>query len=156
MACNLGATALVVKDFYMPLFKSSEKHQIYAVRLIAFILGVLPVPFALYLPGLLKTIFFARALRAALAVIVVFWFYAPRFGSKAGVTVGLTLSIAFTTTWFLLKDPFGIDNMYIAVATPLLCMCVSHIFKKRTPNLPAAPGAPDDSVRSVATKVSEG
>jgi SSS family solute:Na+ symporter len=146
MACNLAATALVVKDFYMPLFKQNEDSHIYAVRLIAVIIGLLPVPFALYLPGLLKTIFFARALRAALAVIVVFWFYAPSFGTAKGVTVGLTLSIAFTTLWFLLKDPFGIDNMYIAVATPLLCMLASHLFRKRTS------GGSGEQVRLAATK----
>jgi SSS family solute:Na+ symporter len=129
LACHLGATALVMRDFYTPLFKPSEKHQIHVVRVLALVLGLLPVPFALYVPALLKTVFFARALRASLTVIVLFGFYAPRFGSKMGATVGLTLSVLFTTIWFVLKDPFQIDNMYIAVATPLICMLVSSFFK---------------------------
>ncbi|MGA2963572.1 MAG: sodium:solute symporter family protein [Candidatus Korobacteraceae bacterium] len=136
LACHLGATALVMKDFYMPLFKPGEKHQIQAVRMLALVLGLLPVPFALYVPALLKTVFFARALRASLTVIVLFGFYAPRIGTKRGATIGLVLSVLFTTIWFVLKDPFGIDNMYIAVATPLICLLVSNVFRKTSPRGP--------------------
>ena len=63
-------------------------------------------------------------------MIVLFGFYAPRIGNKVGATVGLGLSVVFTTIWFVLKDPFGIDNMYITVAAPFLCMLVSHVFRR--------------------------
>ena len=131
LACQLGSTALVMKDFYTPLVKPNERHQIQAVRIVALMLGLLPVPFALYIPALLKTVFFARALRASLTVIVLFAFYAPKIGNKAGATAGLILSVVCTTIWFVLKDPFGIDNMYIAVATPLLCMLIGKFFGAR-------------------------
>ncbi|MGO8717794.1 MAG: sodium:solute symporter family protein [Acidobacteriaceae bacterium] len=137
LACHIGSTALVMKDFYAPLFKPSEKHQIHAVRILALILGLLPVPFALYIPGLLKTVFFARALRTSITVIVLFAFYAPRIGNKRGAATGLVLSALFTTAWFVLKNPFGIDNMYIAVATPVICMLVSSLFRKQQPGEPA-------------------
>jgi len=130
LACHLGATALVMKDFYAPLVKPSEKHQILAVRILAIILGVLPVPFALYVPALLKTVFFARALRASLTVIVLFMFYAPKVGSKRSATVSLVLSVLFTTIWFVLKNPFGIDNMYVAVATPFVCLLGGALFRR--------------------------
>ncbi len=94
------------------------------------ILGILPVPFALFVPGLLKTVFFARALRASLTVIVLFMFYAPKVGSKKSVNVGLILSVIFTSIWFFLKNPFGIDNMYIAVATPLVCLLVGAVITR--------------------------
>jgi SSS family solute:Na+ symporter len=136
LAAQLGSTALVMKDFYSPLFKPSEKHQIHAVRIVAILLGLLPVPFALYVPALLKTIFFARALRASLTVIALFAFYAPRVGTKKGAAAGLWCSVVATTIWFFLKDPFGIDNMYIAVAAPLLCMLISNLFQKRQPGKP--------------------
>jgi SSS family solute:Na+ symporter len=141
LACQLGSTALVMKDFYAPLIKPTERHQIQAVRIVALILGLLPVPFALYIPALLKTVFFARALRASLTVIVLFAFYAPKIGNKAGATAGLILSVLFTTIWFVLKDPFGIDNMYIAVATPLVCMLVGKLFRgqPRTGGKPLKP-----------------
>jgi SSS family solute:Na+ symporter len=130
LACHLGGTALVMKDFYLPWVKPDEKHQIIAVRILAILLGILPIPFALYVPALLKTVFFARALRASLTVIVLFMFYGPNVGSRKGATIGLGLSVLLTTAWFALKNPFGIDNMYIAVATPFLAMLVSHAFRR--------------------------
>jgi SSS family solute:Na+ symporter len=136
LACHLGATALVMKDLYLPVMKPSEKHQMFAVRTLAIILGLLPVPFALYVPALLKTVFFARALRASLTVIVLFMFYAPKVGSKASATASLVLSVLFTTIWFVLKNPLGIDNMYIAVATPLVCLLVGKLMRRTTPVTP--------------------
>lgn len=147
LACHLGATALVMKDFYIPLVKPSEKHQIHAIRALAVILGILPVPFALFVPGLLKTVFFARALRASLTVIVLFMFYAPMVGYKKSVNVGLILSVIFTSIWFLLKNPFGIDNMYIAVATPLVCLLVGAVIARIRPSSPIP-----EQVRSADTR----
>ncbi len=134
LACNLGATALVMRDFIIPLAKPDEKRQMVIVRVLAIILGLLPIPFALYVPGLLKTVFFARALRTSVAVIALFMFYGPQIGNKAGATIGLVLSVIFTTVWFAMGNPFGIDNMYIALCTPLVVMLVSHVFNKNYPN----------------------
>jgi SSS family solute:Na+ symporter len=131
LACNLGATALVMKDFYIPLVKPSEKNQIIAVRALAILLGLLPIPFALYVPALLKTVFSARALRTSVAVIALFMFYAPRIGTTSGATIGLVLSVVFTTIWFALDNPFVIDNMYIALGTPIVVMFISQIFNKK-------------------------
>jgi solute:Na+ symporter, SSS family len=130
LACNIGSTALVMKDFYIPLVKPSEKRQIVAVRIIAVVLGLLPIPFALYVPALLKTVFFARALRTSVAVVALFMFYAPRIGNNTSAALGLTLSIVFTTVWFAMNNPFGIDNMYIALGTPIIAMLIGQIFKK--------------------------
>jgi len=129
-ACILGATALIMKDFYIPFVKPNEKNQIIAVRVLVVLCGLLPVPFALYIPALLKTVFFARAIRTSIAVFALFMFYAPQVGTKAGATLGLVLSVVFTTVWFVLNNPFGIDNMYIALVTPVVVMLLSHIFKK--------------------------
>ena len=131
LACNLGATALVMKDFYIPLVKPSPKKQIIAIRVLAIFLGLLPIPFALYVPALLKTVFFARALRTSIAVIALFMFYAPRIGNKSGATMGLILSVVFTTIWFAMNNPFGIDNMFIALATPIIAMLISHMFNNK-------------------------
>jgi len=79
---------------------------------------------------LLKTVYYARALRASLTVIVLFMFYAPKVGSKRSATVSLVLSVLFTTIWFVLKNPLGIDNMYIAVATPFVCLLAGASFRR--------------------------
>ena len=132
LACQLGATALIMKDFVVPVFKPDEKRQILWTRMIAIIIGLVPIPFALFVPGLLKTLFFARALRTAIAVVAIFMFYLPDIGSKKSATVGLLLSVAGTTIWFILGNPYGIDNIYIAAAIPALVMVTDRLLCKKT------------------------
>jgi SSS family solute:Na+ symporter len=131
LACQLGATALIMKDFYIPLVNPDEKHKMRATKIISVLIGLLPIPFALYVPGLLKTIFFARALRTSVAIIAIFMFYLPHIGSSKGATIGLLCSILGTTAWFLLGNPWGIDNIYIAAAIPALAMIIDQLFFKK-------------------------
>jgi solute:Na+ symporter, SSS family len=130
LACILGATALVMKDFYIPWVKPGEKHKILATRFVSVIIGLMPIPFALYVPGMIKTIFFARALRTSITVVLLFMFFLPHMASKTGATIGLACSIALTIIWFALGNPWGIDNMYIAVATPALVMVLDNIYHR--------------------------
>ena len=128
LACTLGATALVMKDFVVPIFKVDEKKQIIWTRVISLVIGLAPIPFALFVPGLLKTLFFARALRTTVAIVAIFMFYLPHIGSSKSATVGLLLSVAGTTIWFVLGNPFGIDNIYVAAAIPALVMLGDRLF----------------------------
>lgn len=130
LACQLGATALVMKDFYTPLVKPSEKHSIWATRIIAIIIGFLPVPFALLVPGMIKTFFFARALRTAITILVLFMFYAPHMASKTGGAVALLLSVVATIIWFVLGNPYGIDNIYVALVIPAVVMLIDHAYHR--------------------------
>jgi SSS family solute:Na+ symporter len=127
MACKIGATALFMKDFYIPLVKPGEKQQLLAARIVSVFIGLLPLPFALYVPGLLKTIFFARALRTSVSVIAIFMFYLPHFGSNRGAVAGLICAFVGTTIWFIAGDPWGIDNIYIAAVIPGVSMLVGRI-----------------------------
>jgi len=129
MACKIGATALFMKDFYIPLVKPGEKHQLLAARIVSVFIGLLPLPFALYVPGLLKTIFFARALRTSVAVIAIFMFYLPYFGSSRGAVAGLICAFVGTTAWFIAGDPWGIDNIYIAAVIPGAAMVIDRAFR---------------------------
>jgi len=128
LACQLGATALIMKDFVVPIVKPDEKKQIVLTRVIAILIGLAPIPFALYVPGLLKTLFFARALRTAVAVVALFMFYGPNIGSNKSATAGLILSVAGTTIWFILGNPYGIDNIFVAAAIPALVMIADRLF----------------------------
>jgi len=134
LACTLGATALIMKDFIVPIFKIDEKKQIVWTRLIAILIALAPLPFALFVPGLLKTIFFARALRTTVAVIAIFMFYLPNIGSSKSATYGLLLSVAGTTIWFIMGNPFGIDNIYVATAIPAMVMLSDRLFFKTNSN----------------------
>jgi SSS family solute:Na+ symporter len=35
-----------------------------------------------------------------------------------------------TTAWYLLGNPYGIDNMYIALATPAIVIAVERVFDR--------------------------
>ncbi|MDR3561039.1 MAG: sodium:solute symporter family protein [Negativicutes bacterium] len=132
-ATTLGATALIVRDFYTPWAKPDEKKKLIATRVIAAIFGLLPVGFALLTPEVIKTLFFARALRTSLSVVVVCMFYFPFFGSSRGVTASLLAAIVATTAWFLLGDPFGIDNVYIAILVPLVILIIDRLMGPPAP-----------------------
>ncbi|MDR3592026.1 MAG: sodium:solute symporter family protein [Negativicutes bacterium] len=132
LACQLGATALIMKDFVAPAINMTEKKKMVLTRVIAVLVGLLPIPFALYVPGLLKTLFFARALRTAVAVVAIFMFYLPQIGSNRSATFGLLCSVAGTTIWFVLGNPWGIDNIYVAAVIPALIMVADRfIYGKR-------------------------
>jgi len=36
-----------------------------------------------------------------------------------------------TSIWYLLGDPFGINNMYIALLTPALIMAIDHMIPSK-------------------------
>lgn len=146
LACTLGSTALVMKDFVIPFVKPSEKASLNWSRTLAVILGLAAVPFALFVPALLKVVFFARALRTILAVVAIFAFYAPRFSSKKGAMWSLILSTLATIFWFAFinSGPLGnavvagiqlktIDNIFIAAIVPALIMVIDHFVVKRKP-----------------------
>jgi SSS family solute:Na+ symporter len=141
-ACQLGATALIMKDFFVPWFKPAEKNRLLATRWLSVLIGLAPIPFALYVPGLLKTIFFARALRTTVSVIVVFMFYLPMMGSSRSAFWGLILGSVGVVTWFFLGDPFGIDNIYIGVAIPALVMLGHGLISRGKKEKAAAAGVP--------------
>ncbi len=130
-AGTLGCTALVMKDIYTPLVKPSEKHALLATRILAIVIGLLPIPFAMLMPGILKTIFFARALRTAISMVAIAMFFLPYFSSSKGAFWGLLLSTVATTVWFLLGNPYGIDNIYIAALVPMIVMAIDHVFNKK-------------------------
>jgi SSS family solute:Na+ symporter len=126
-AMTLGSTALIMRDIYVPLVKPSDRHSLIAARLIAVLFGLVPVFFALLAPEIIKTLFFSRALRTSLSVVVICMFYLPFFSSGRGVTIGLVLSVIITTVWYILQNPFGVDNIYIAIVVPSVVMAIDHV-----------------------------
>lgn len=139
LACTLGSTALIMKDFVIPYVKPDEKASLMWSRIMAVVLGAVAVPFALFVPGLLKVVFFARALRTILAIVAIFAFYAPHFSSRTGAVWSLIITSVATVLWFALVNsgPMGsiviagiqlkdIDNIFIAAILPVLIMVIDH------------------------------
>lgn len=134
-ACTLGATALIMKDIYIPLVNPNDPHQLIASRFISVVVGFLPIPFALLMPEILKVVFFSRALRTVIAIVVIGTFYFPSFCTNGGVLWSLVLATVGTTIWYSLGNPFGIDNMYVAVALTLITMGFAHLLFLRKGNI---------------------
>lgn len=130
LACIVGTSALFMKDVYIPLIKPDKKHELIATRLVTVLIGLIPIPFALYVPMLLKTVFFARALRTIIAVILVFMLFLPHIGSSRSATIAIIASVVATTIWFALGNPFGIDNIFVAIVVPAAIMFLGCICKK--------------------------
>ncbi len=85
-----------------------------ATRWASLIIGFLPLIFVLLVPEVLKLSFFTRAIRLSITVVAVIAFYAPFFRSTRGANAGLIGACVVTSVWYLLGDPFGINNMYVA------------------------------------------
>ncbi|MDB5980426.1 MAG: hypothetical protein JWQ69_1441 [Pseudomonas sp.] len=131
LACQVGTTALLMSDFIIPFVKPDEANKLKITRIVSILVGLMPIPFALFVPGLLDTIFFARALRTAIAVVAVFLFYLPGVGSGKSAMFGLMGSVVGTSIWYMLGDPW-FDDVYIAMAVPALFMTGDRlIFGKR-------------------------
>jgi len=121
-ALLIGATTLLVKDFYIPIVRPKSQENVLATRVITVVLGLLPLPFVWFVPDILHIVFFSRSLRASIGVIAVFAFYLPTIGRSKTVVVALVGSLVGTTLWFALGNPLGVDNVYVALLVPIIAM----------------------------------
>jgi solute:Na+ symporter, SSS family len=145
----LGTSALIVRDFYVPICKPSESSELRMSRLLSIPIGFVPLILVFFMPEVLHLSFFTRALRLSIAVVAIFAFYLPLFGSNRGATIGLLASAVSTTGWYLMGDPLGIDNIYVAFATPAIVMLLdaasSRLFRKSDPVMAARPAQQGDA-----------
>ncbi|MFK3740807.1 sodium:solute symporter family protein [Massilia sp. TN1-12] len=126
----LAIASLVVRDFYLPYWQPTPARQLRTMRWIALVVGVVPLACVFLAPGLLKLSFFTRALRLSISVVAVIGLYLPHFGSGRGAACGLLAAVVTTTAWYLLGNPYGIDNMYVALATPAIVIAVERVFDR--------------------------
>jgi len=130
-AGTLASATLLMKDFYNPMFnpEADDRKSSVFIRIAILVLGLLPLVLAMFADKLLMIAFLGKALRAALAVLVLMCFYAPRFGTPKGALAGIILSVVSTISWFLAGNPYGIDSSYFALISPLLTMGVTELLK---------------------------
>ncbi|RVU73931.1 sodium:solute symporter family protein [Lactobacillus xujianguonis] len=130
-ACSLAIVALVVDDFYVPHWKPEEHAQLKVTKIISVIVGFLPLIFMFMSPNILALSFFAKALRVSIAIVAVLAFYLPSFRNTTVANIALIGTTILTTVWYLLGDPFGINDTYIAIFTPLIVMLIGRLFNKK-------------------------
>lgn len=127
-ACSLAIVALIVNDFYVPHWKPEPDKQLKVTKIISVIVGLFPLVFMFMSPNILALSFFAKALRVSIAIVAVLAFYLPTFRSTKVANIALIGTTILTTVWYLLNNPFGIDDTYIAIFTPLIIMCIGQLF----------------------------
>jgi SSS family solute:Na+ symporter len=123
----LAIASLIVKDFYVPRFHPTPDVELRMTRWISLVVGFLPLVFVLFVPQILALSFFTRALRLSVSVVALIGIYMPFFSSKRGAVWGLVLATLATTVWYLIGNPFGIDNMYVALLTPAVVLVLSKL-----------------------------
>lgn len=124
----LAISSLVVKDFYVPYYKPSAEKEFKMTRIFSLIIGFVPLLFVFLFPSILSLSFFTKALRLTIAIIAVMGFFLPMFNSNRGATLGLIGAAITTTAWYAMGNPYGIDNIYIAIVTPIIIMLIERLF----------------------------
>jgi SSS family solute:Na+ symporter len=128
-AISVSTATLLYKDFYVRFVGANEEdgRSLLFVRVTTIVVGLLPIALAIYTPNVLQITFLAKAIRASLSVLVLLVFYAPWLGTKGGALFSIIGSMVATIAWFLMGNPFGIDNAYVALVVPLVVMGASSL-----------------------------
>lgn len=122
----LAIASLIMRDFYVPYFHPDPAQELRVTRLMSLVIAFVPLIFVFFVPEILRLSFFSRALRLSISIVAVIGFYLPLFRSGRGATLGLLAAAVFTSIWFVLGNPYGIDNMYVAAVTPVLVMMIER------------------------------
>jgi solute:Na+ symporter, SSS family len=139
-AISVSTATLLYKDFYLRFITAQhdESRSLRFVRVTTVVVGLLPIVLAIYTPNVLQMTFLAKAIRTSLSVLVLLVFYAPWFGTRGGALLSILGSMVATIAWFLMGNPFGIDNAYVALGLPLIVMGVSSMVTRDQPGKPIA------------------
>lgn len=129
----LAIASLVIRDFYVPYANPDQDGQFRATRIAAIVIAFVPLIFALFVPEILKLSFFTRALRLSIAIVAVIGFTLPHYASARGATLGLAGSAIATTLWYLEDNPWGVDNIYIALIAPLVVIFAERLIGSGQP-----------------------
>jgi SSS family solute:Na+ symporter len=131
-AISVATATLLYKDFYVRFVRAGDEDErsLLFVRATTVVVGLLPIVLAIYTPNVLQITFLAKAIRASLSVLVLLVFYAPWFGTRGGALFSIIGSMVATIGWFLMGNPFGIDNAYVALMVPLAVMGTSLLLAR--------------------------
>ena len=140
----LAIVSLVVRDFYIPYWNPSPEREFILTRVFSILIGAIPLIFVFFVPEILRLSFFTRALRLSITMVAMVGFYLPFFATNRGATLGLIGAAVVTSIWYLLGNPFGVDNMYIAAVTPLIVLVADRAltWKHTSPTTAGTHGAP--------------
>jgi SSS family solute:Na+ symporter len=127
----LGITALIMRDFYTPWRRPSPEQELKVTRMVGLVVGVAPLVVVLLAPQIQSLSFFTRALRLSITIVALMGVYIPWIRSGRAAIVALVASGIATTAWYLLGNPFGVDNMYVAAVVPPLVLLIEKLIPPR-------------------------
>ena len=101
----------------------SERQTLNVTRLVVLIMGILPIPFALFPLPLIQQIWInaAALIGSSFAVVTLLGLYWKR-GTTAGAIASMVGGIGTAALWLILGNPFGVNAVYISVPVSLLGM----------------------------------
>jgi solute:Na+ symporter, SSS family len=131
---SIGTATPLYKDFYQTIRKKStdDHSSLNFVCIATVVVGLHPIPLAIYVPDVLKATFLAKSLRATLAILVLLIFYAPHFGTSKGAVVSILTSLVVIIGWFLAGVAYGIDSAHTTLVIPLIVMSASQMLRSLT------------------------
>ncbi|CAG76663.1 probable sodium:solute symporter [Pectobacterium atrosepticum SCRI1043] len=127
----LAIVSLLIKDFYVPYWKPTPEKEMKMTRILSLVVGFAPLIFVLFVPEILKLSFFTRAIRLSISVVAVIAFYLPFFSSTRGANASLISACVVTSVWYILGNPYGIDNMYVALVTPAIVILIDRMIPNK-------------------------
>jgi SSS family solute:Na+ symporter len=136
--CFLAPTQILIRDVYTAFInpEASDKTVLLYSRILGIALVGLGWVLAVAVTNILDTLFWAFALRSAIAVIVIMVAYlGSRRVSEDGAFWGLVAGIVVLIVWTLLKSPYEI---HVAVPLVVIIMIVTPLvsrFRKRRKEL---------------------
>jgi SSS family solute:Na+ symporter len=146
----LAIASLIVKDFYVPRYHPTPEVEFRVTRWISFVVGFVPLIFVLFVPQILALSFFTRALRLTVSIVALIGIYLPFFNSNRGAIAGMIVATVATTVWYLLGNPLGIDNMYVALLTPAVVIVLEKLLFPSGPSLKSVKDTPPAEAKGLA------
>lgn len=109
----------------------SEKQQLKITRIAVLIMGIVPIPFALYPLPLIQQIWInaAALIGSAFAVSILIGLYWKR-ATTAGAITSMVGGIVTASVWLMLDNPFGLEAVYISVPVSILGMVLVSLVTK--------------------------
>lgn len=125
----------------------SDKQQVKITRIVVFIMGILPIPFALNPLPLIQQIWInaAALIGSSFAVVTLFGLFWKR-GTKAGAICSMVGGIGSAIIWLMLGNPFGLDAVYISMPVSLLGFVLVSLVTKPVSKEALAPFFKDEQV----------
>ena len=120
----LSASSNFTMDIYLKVInpKATEKQQVFATRMFIAIAGVLALIILSFYPSILAVQYMSYTISGC-AITLLVWPKVTKFGGIASMVCGTIATII----WEVLKYPYGIQTIYIALPISIVVLIVGSL-----------------------------